>query len=110
MAPSSDPPPLCPRFRPGMWKPKDVEDLEGLWESESPNRAKIPFFFGFASVSSARPTSSKFSSSVGGGLSKLVERIAGDVMREKRESREVRDGAASGWWIGERAEISKERR
>lgn len=96
MAPSSDPPPLCPRLRPGMWKPKDVEDLEGFCKSESPNRAKMPFFLGFASVSSARPTSSKFSSSVGGGLSKLVERMAGEVMREKRESRDVRDGVASG--------------
>lgn len=65
--------------------------------SESPNREKIPFFLGFASDSSARPTSSNFSSSVGGGFSKLVERMEQEFMREKRESREVRDGVASGW-------------
>jgi hypothetical protein len=59
-----------------------------------------------ASVSSARPTSSNFSSSVGGGFSKLAERMEQEFMREKRESRDVRDGVASGWWIGERAEIS----
>lgn len=67
----------------------------------------MPFFLGFISVSSVRPTSSKFSSSfVGGGFSKLLERMPEDVMREKRESRDVRDGVASGWWIGERAEMS----
>lgn len=78
-----------------------------FWASESPNRANIPFFLGLASVSSVKPTSSNFSSSsAGGALSKVVERMAGELMREKRESRDVRDGAASGYWIGERAEIS----
>lgn len=58
----------------------------------------MPFFLGFVSVSSVRPTSSKVSSSVvGGGFSKLLERMPGDVMWQKRESRDVRDGAASGW-------------
>lgn len=105
--PNSDPPPLWPRLRPGMWNPKEVDDLEpddGASLEESPKRAKRPFFLGLAS--SFRPTSSKTSSSMASALSKLVERSAGDVIREKRESSEVRDGRASGCVTGERAEIS----
>lgn len=104
---SSDPSPLCPRFLPGMWNPKVVGDLVphcGASLDESANREKRPFFFGL--VSSLRPTSSKFSSSIESGFSKLLERMAGDMIREKRESREVRDGAASWCATGERAEMS----
>ena len=105
MALSSDAPPLCPRFLPGMWKPKEVADLFPGWASEeSPKRAKMPFFLGLAS--SWRPTSSKFSSSVELGFSKLLERMAGEATREKRESSEVREGSASEWVIGDRAEMS----
>lgn len=106
-APNSDPTPLCPRFLPGMWNPKDVDDLlaDG-WVSldESANRAKILFFLGLAS--SLRPTSSKASSSMRSGRSKLVDRIEGEFRRQKRESRDVREGAASAYITGERAEMS----
>lgn len=102
---SSDPPPLCPRFLPGMWNPKEEDLLPGCAASaESPNREKRPFFLGFAS--SFKPTSSNFSSSVELALSKLVERMAGELRREKRESSEVREGAASWCVTGERAEMS----
>lgn len=36
----------------------------------------------------------------------MLERVAGELIREKRESREVREGAASGCVTGERAEMS----
>lgn len=107
---NSDPPPLCPRFLPGMWNPKDVDDLfAGCWGSldESPNRAKRPFFLGL--VSSLRPTSSKASSSMRSGRSKLVDRMDGELMRQKRESRDVREGAASACITGDRAEMSCKR-
>ena len=71
---------------------------------ESPNRAKILFFLGLAS--SLSPTSSKASSSMRSGLSKLVDRMDGELMREKRESRDVRHGAASACITGERADMS----
>lgn len=106
-APNSDPTPLCPRFLPGIWNPKDVDDLlAGCWVSldESPNRAKRPLFLGLAS--SLRPTSSKASSSMRSGRSKLVDRIVGELRRQKRESRDVREGAASACITGERAEMS----
>lgn len=101
---SSDPPPLCPRFLPGIWNPKDVDLLPDCGASlvESPNRAKIPFFLGF--VSSFSPTSSNFSSSIGSGFSNRPEDMPGE--REKRESREVREGTASECEMGERAQIS----
>lgn len=104
MALSSEPPPLCPRFLPGMWNPKDVDLLPDCGASlvESPNRAKIPFFLGF--VSSFKPTSSNFSSSIGSGFSNLPGHMPGE--RQKRESKEVREGTASGCEMGERAQIS----
>lgn len=78
-----------------MWNPKDVDLLPDCATSlESPNRAKMPFFFGFAS--SFKPTSSNFSSSIESGLLNVLERVAEELMREKRESSEVREGAASG--------------
>lgn len=105
---SSEPVPLWPRFLldPGRWNPKGVDVLvpdEGKSE-ESPKRARKPFFLGL--FSSVKPTSSKTSSSMGSGFSKLVDRMEGDAIREKRESSEVREGAASACITGERAEIS----
>lgn len=102
MALNSAPLPLWPRFLPGMWNPR-CEDvgLEGMGdvsfdEEKSPNREKMLFFFGL--TSSLSPTSSKRSSSMDSGqlLSKLFSLfVDSDVMREKRESREVRDGMVS---------------
>jgi hypothetical protein len=57
-------------------------------------------------ASSLRPTSSKASSSMRSGRSKLVDRIEGEFRRQKRESRDVREGAASAYMTGERAEMS----
>jgi hypothetical protein len=57
-------------------------------------------------ASSLRPTSSKASSSMRSGRSKLVDRIEGEFRRQKRESRDVREGAASAYITGERAEMS----
>lgn len=98
VAPSSEPPPLCPRFLPGRRKPRcDCDDLgeeSEVWLSleKSPNRDSRLFFFGFASSSSS-PTSSKHSSSMDSGFSKLPTCIVeGDVMRE---SSDVRDGMVS---------------
>jgi hypothetical protein len=43
------------------------------------------------------------------GLSKLLDRMEGELRRQKRESRDVREGAASAYITGERAEMSCER-
>lgn len=72
---SSDPPPLWPRFRPGMWKPKDEVEVLGPGACasllESPNLDRKPFFLGF--TSSFNPTSSKASSSMISDLVRLLE-------------------------------------
>ena len=101
--PNSEPAPLCPRLLPGRWKPRCDEELLGLLDDcvsfvfvKSPNRENMPFFFcGFTSSSSS-PTSSKCSSSIGSDLSNpLAYTAEGDVTREKRESRDVREGNVS---------------
>jgi hypothetical protein len=57
-------------------------------------------------ASSLRPTSSNASSSMRSGRLKSVDRIEGELRRQKRESRDVREGAASTCITGERAEMS----
>ena len=100
--PNSEPAPLCPRLLPGRWKPRCDEELLGLLDDcvsfvfvKSPNRENMPFFFcGFTSSSS--PTSSKRSSTIDSDLSNPFACTAeGEVTREKRESRDVREGNVS---------------
>lgn len=93
MGPSSEPTLLCPRFLPGMWNRELPDDGESL--VKSPRRENMPFFLGLASSSSS-PTSSNCSSSIAAGcLSRPVCTAEVDVMREKRESSEVREGIVS---------------
>ena len=100
--PNSEPAPLCPRLLPGRWKPRCDEELLGLLDDcvsfvfvKSPNRENMPFFFcGFTTSSS--PTSSKRSSTIDSDLSNPFACTAeGEVTREKRESRDVREGIVS---------------
>lgn len=98
IAPNSEPVPLCPRLLPGRWNPRcGVEAFEDEFcvsFEKSPSRENKPFFFGLTSSSS--PTSSKHSSSMDSGFSTLLPCIAeGEVMCEKRESSDVREGMVS---------------
>lgn len=62
---------------------------------KSLNLEKMPFFLGLTSSSSS-PTSSNFSSSIASGFENpFVCEVDGDVIRETRESSEVREGIVS---------------
>ena len=96
IAPNSEPVPLCPRFLPGRWKLRCGKlplDSGSVVVVKSPKRENRPLFFGCCGlISSSSPTSSNGSSSMDSDLSNpLAYSADGDVTREKRESRDVRD-------------------
>ena len=77
--------------------------VAGVSVADSPNRDKKLFFFGFGS--SFSPTSSKPSSAVVCGLSKVLPLTAERGRRGVRESNDAR-AIGSGRKTGDRAEMS----
>jgi hypothetical protein len=107
--PSSAPCPLCPRFLPGICKPKCdfvVSPVApGPSEADSPNRERKLFFFGLGS--SCRPTSSNpASSSVDLGFSKVLPLTEDLGSLMARESSDARDGKPSPCTTGDLPEMS----